>query len=69
VTCWRPNAKPLDTQSAKRKRSSAVCDVLEPCALRGARTVLRGLGGSDALRLPDWESSAARPRPWNSNSG
>ena len=60
MTCWRQNAKPLDGQSTKSKRSSAVRDVLEPCALRGARTVLRGLGSSDALRLPDWTSPFTR---------
>ena len=53
MTFWQQNAKPLDKQSTKSRRSSAVRDVLEPCALRGARTVLRGLGGSNVLRLPD----------------
>ena len=28
-------------------------EMLEPCALRGARTVLRGLGASNGSRLPD----------------
>ena len=27
--------------------------LLEPCALKGARTVLRGAGTGDRLRLPD----------------
>ena len=53
MICWRQNAKSLAKQSVKSKKSSAVRDVLEPCALRGARTVLRGLVGSNALRLPD----------------
>ena len=57
---WRQNAKPLDKQSVKSKRSSAVRDVLEPCALRGARTVLRGLGGSNVFRLPDLGFKAAQ---------
>jgi hypothetical protein len=55
VTCWQLSAKLLDKQSIKSRRSSAVCDVLEPCALRGACTVLRGLGSSNALWLPDHE--------------
>ena len=44
-------------QSAKSKRSRAVRDVLEPCALRGARTVLRGPGVvmPSATRLLDEE--------------
>ena len=33
-------------------------EMLEPCAVKVARTVLRGLGGSNAARLPDPSGAA-----------
>ena len=37
--------------------------LLEPCALKGARTVLRGRGSGDTASLPDNSNEYALPAP------
>ena len=42
------------TRATGCSRKESPFEMLEPCALKGASTVLRGLGAGNSPRLPDW---------------